>query len=106
MNAQIDEMNKDFKYLFKFGIPRLECDTLPLKPLLEDSEMTEHQRELCDDDAIKTYLKMLGTVVWVVSNIQPILKFAHHCDGTEIRTGQQCAHNTILFVTVSLFFNV
>ena len=80
MSDKIDQLEKDFGYLRKQYNPtgRIRYTPLPLKPILDDQELTDVQKIPCDDKEIKVYMSLIGGTGWITGNIRPNLKFAHH----------------------------
>lgn len=80
MAAHIEKLAVEFGHLSKQFNPtgRVRYTPLPLRPVLDDVDLNETQRELLPGKSVKEYMSLVMSIGWVVGNIRPTLKFAHH----------------------------
>ena len=80
MVVQINKLEADYGYLRKHMNPtgKIRYTPLPLKPILEECELGETQREFLPPDDIKVYMSLVMSMGWIVGNVRPNLKFPHH----------------------------
>jgi hypothetical protein len=80
MVPQINKLEVDYGYLIKHYNPtgRVRYTPLPLKPMLEEPELSEVQRELLPEEDIHLYMSLVMSMGWIVGNVRPNLKFSHH----------------------------
>lgn len=80
MTDQIQKLDKDYGYLIKFYNPtgRVRYTPLPLKPVLDDEDLNDAQKELLSEADITLYMSIVMSIGWVIGNIRPNLKFSHH----------------------------
>ena len=80
MVTQIDKLDREFEHLKREFNPKgkLRYTPLPLKPIVEDHELSEGLKERLSAKNIKVYMSIVMSIGWIVGNIRPNLKFAHH----------------------------
>ena len=80
MVSQINKLESDFNHLSTLYNPtgRVRYTPLPLKPVLVDHEMTAEQKVLLPEKGIREYMSLVMSIGWIVGNIRPNMKFAHH----------------------------
>jgi hypothetical protein len=80
MKEKVEQMEIDFGHLRKHMNPtgRVRYTPLPLKVMLTDEDLNEVQKELLPPSDIKLYMSLVMSMGWVIGNVRPNMKFAHH----------------------------
>jgi len=80
MIPQINKLEAEFGYLVNHFNPtgRIRFTPLPMKPVLEEVDLNETQKQMLPEDDIKLYMSLVMSMGWIVGNIRPNLKFSHH----------------------------
>jgi hypothetical protein len=80
MIEHINKMEAEFGHMIKAYNPtgRIRYTPLPLKPIVDDADLNETQKKLLSEPDIKEYMSLVMSVGWVIGNVRPNLKFAHH----------------------------
>ena len=80
MSGQIEKLEKDFGHLRSQFNPaaKVRYTPLPLKPILDEDDMSTEQKVSLHGSDIKLYMSLVMSIGWIVGNIRPNLKFSHH----------------------------